>query len=60
MKVISRTKIAQEKARTIQAGYNAFAETEEVSAKIKKELRTMGIEFLEEKTDMGCWFFPKK
>ncbi|WP_280769907.1 hypothetical protein [Salipaludibacillus daqingensis] len=60
MKVISRSKIAREKVKTIQSGYTAFAETKEVSDRIKRELHTLGIEFIEETSDVGSWFIPKK
>ncbi|MCE7793358.1 hypothetical protein K8O68_13100 [Salipaludibacillus sp. CUR1] len=59
MKVISRSKLAQEKIKCIQSGYSAFAETEEVSQKLKQELEALGIDYIEEKTHMGSWFIPK-
>lgn len=60
MKIISRSKIAEEKIRSIQAGYTAFAETQEVIDKIKQELDSLQIDYLEEITDMGSWISPQK
>lgn len=60
MKVISCSKIAEEKINSIRVGYTAFTETQEVLEKIKKELILQNIDFIEEKTDVGSWITPKK
>lgn len=60
MKVISSSKIAREKVKTIQSGYTAFAETKEVSDKVKQELNSLGIKFIQETTNLGSWFIPEK
>lgn len=60
MNVMSRTKLAKEKVKAIQAGYNAYAETEEISRLIKKELKSLGIDVIEDKSSLGCWFIPNK
>ncbi|MGJ9382394.1 hypothetical protein CR203_12805 [Salipaludibacillus neizhouensis] len=60
MKVISRSKIAEDKIKSIRLGYTAFAESQEVLNKIKKELVLHDIDFIEETTDVGSWITPKK
>lgn len=60
MKVISSSKIAREKVKMIQSGYNAFAETKEVYDKVRQELNSLGIKFIEETTSLGSWFIPEK
>ncbi|UTR11375.1 hypothetical protein MM300_03325 [Evansella sp. LMS18] len=60
MKVMSRSQLAREKVQSIQAGFSAYAETREVSELIKKELRTLGIEVIEDTNSMGSWFIPKE
>jgi len=60
MKVIRTSEIVRKKVKTIQSGYTAFAETKEVCDKVKQELNSLGIEFIEEATDLGSWFIPKK
>ncbi|TMW71712.1 hypothetical protein [Alteribacter natronophilus] len=60
MKVMSRSKLAQEKIKNIEAGFSAFAETEEVSSLIRKELARMNLVVIEEETELGSWFIPEK
>ncbi|PYZ93746.1 hypothetical protein CR194_11370 [Salipaludibacillus keqinensis] len=60
MKVISRSKMAQEKVKTLQSGYTAFAETKELSERLRQELHNLGIDYIEESTNVGSWFIPKK
>lgn len=58
MFVMSRSKLAKEKVKAIQAGYSAYAETETISNLIKKELNSLGIEVIEESNTLGSWFIP--
>ncbi|WP_026690652.1 hypothetical protein [Alteribacter aurantiacus] len=60
MKIMSRSKLAKEKVQRIQAGFSAFAETQEVTDLIRKEIKSMGLDVIEEQTDAGSWFIPKK
>lgn len=47
-----------QKVEKIQAGYSAFAETDDVIAQIRSELNKNQVPVYEEKTDQGCWFIP--
>ncbi|WP_096189712.1 hypothetical protein [Evansella halocellulosilytica] len=60
MRVMSRSKLVKEKVKSIQDGYSAYAETEEVTKLIKKELSTLGIDVIEDTSSLGNWFIPKK
>jgi hypothetical protein len=60
MKVFRTSEIACEKVQTIQAGFTAFAETKEVCERIKQELNSLEIDYIEEVTDLGSWFIPVK
>ncbi|UCZ52267.1 hypothetical protein LGQ02_15655 [Bacillus shivajii] len=60
MKVMSKSKLAREKVQTIKAGYSAYAETEEMSNLIKKELTNLGIDVIEDTSKLGSWFIPAK
>ncbi|MBU9721134.1 MULTISPECIES: hypothetical protein [Bacillaceae] len=59
MKVMSRTKLARKKVKDIEAGFSAYAETEELSSLIRKELNTLGIDVIEETSHIGSWFIPE-
>ena len=60
MLIIDSKRLAKEKVKNIQKGYSAYAETEEVSNLIKKQLKTLNLEVHEDHTDKGCWFIPKE
>ncbi len=60
MKVFRTSEVALEKVKTIQSGFTAFAETKEVCERIKQELNSREIDFIEEATDLGSWFIPVK
>ncbi|PYZ97218.1 hypothetical protein CR205_01035 [Alteribacter lacisalsi] len=60
MKIMSRSKLAKEKIRNIEAGFSAFAETEELTALIRKEISELNLDVIEEETEFGSWFIPKK
>ncbi|SDH32762.1 hypothetical protein SAMN05192534_10452 [Alteribacillus persepolensis] len=56
--VMNRKEMALQKVEKIKAGYSAFAESQEVSAMIRKELEKQQIAVYEDKTDLGSWFIP--
>ncbi|WP_096436093.1 hypothetical protein [Alteribacter populi] len=60
MKIMSRSKLAKEKVKKIQAGFSAFAESKEVSDLIKKEIDTIGLDVIVDQTTLGSWFIPKQ
>ncbi|MBU9712933.1 hypothetical protein [Evansella tamaricis] len=60
MNVMSRTQLAKNKVKDIQAGFSAYAETEEMTVLIRKELHTLGIDVIEDNTSLGSWFIPEK
>lgn len=58
--VINRKKIAQAKVNRIQHGYSAFSETQEINRLIKRELKKLDIDVIEDATNVGSWFIPVK
>ncbi|MFB5663591.1 hypothetical protein [Alteribacillus sp. HJP-4] len=56
--VMNRKELALQKVEKIKAGYSAFAESQEVSEMIRKELEHQQIDVYEDMTDLGSWFIP--
>ncbi|MFB4163012.1 hypothetical protein ACE1TI_04035 [Alteribacillus sp. JSM 102045] len=56
--VMNRKELALQKVEKIKAGYSAFAESQEVTDMIRKELDKQNIDVYEDKTDLGSWFIP--
>ncbi|WLR44173.1 hypothetical protein LC087_08900 [Bacillus carboniphilus] len=58
MYVLSRNQMAKEKVERIRSGLSAYAESEELSQKIKRELELQNISVHEDITEFGYWFIP--
>ncbi|WP_018921721.1 hypothetical protein [Salsuginibacillus kocurii] len=56
--VMNRKELALHKVEKIKTGYSAFAESQEVTDMIRKELQKMDIDVYEDKTALGSWFIP--
>ncbi|HEU5138628.1 MAG TPA: hypothetical protein VFT51_01550 [Bacillales bacterium] len=58
--IMNRKKLAKAKVQRIQDGYSAFAESNELTRLIKRELSKLNMDVFIEETTIGSWFIPKK
>lgn len=56
--IISRRTIAKEKLEQLKSGYSAYAETNEVSQYLEKQIEEMGMNVVIDRTPQGNWFIP--
>jgi hypothetical protein len=56
--LISRKALAREKLEQLKNGQTAYAETSEVSQYIEKELASMNLDVVIDRTERGNWFYP--
>lgn len=57
--IINRKQIAKEKLEQLKKGYSAFADTTEVAELIEKELASLDLQVVIDKTSVGSWFIPE-
>ncbi|WP_347549313.1 hypothetical protein ABFG93_17565 [Pseudalkalibacillus hwajinpoensis] len=57
--VIDRKQLARTKVADLQNGRSAYAESQEMTTLIKKELQSLNIDVHEDVTNFGSWFIPK-
>lgn len=58
--ILNAKDLALAKVNRIENGYSAFTESMEVGRLLKRELRKKNIRVIEDRTNLGSWFFPVK
>jgi hypothetical protein len=56
--ILNPKKLAQEKVEIIKKGFSAYVESPEIANLIKKEIKILKLNVLEDATDIGFWFIP--
>lgn len=58
--IINPKELAKAKVKRLQNGYSAFAETNEMTRLMKRELSKLNLDVLVDETTIGSWFIPRK
>jgi hypothetical protein len=58
--ILNRSQIAREKVEQLKLGVTAFTETEEIAEKIRKSVKELELNVIEDHTERGTWFIPQE